>query len=65
MVPVIAPMMIKILSFTAVLAPMTNWVRAGRGLPPSMSAKIASNFGTIKTSKKPRIRIAIRRTIIG
>ena len=34
--------------------------RRQRLAPPSMSAKIASNFGTMNTSKKPMIRMAIR-----
>ena len=34
------------------LTPMTNCVIAGSGLSPSMSWKIVSNFGTMKTKRK-------------
>ena len=34
------------------LTPMTKSVIAGNGLSPSMSWKIASNFGTMKTRRK-------------
>ena len=38
---------------------------AGSGLSPSMSWKIASNFGTMKTSRKTMIAMARNMTMIG
>ena len=47
------------------LTPMTNWVIAGSGLSPSMSWKIDSNFGTMKTIRKAMMIIARESTMTG
>ncbi len=59
------PRRTRMCDWTIRLTPMTNWVRAGRGLPLSMSLKICSNFGTMKTRRKARITMAMTRTMIG
>ena len=51
--------------WTNLLAPTTTWVSNGSGFPPSMSVKICSNLGTMKTSRKPMIRMAMTSTIAG
>jgi hypothetical protein len=47
------------------LAFITASVRAGRGFPLRRSVKICSNLGTMKVSRKIRMRTAMLRTITG
>ncbi len=52
-------------SLIELLTPMTKSVIAGSGLSPSMSLKICSNRGTMKTSRKVMIATARNITMIG